>query len=110
MGHQPLCGLCAFFALGARRLKEDASADYLVRAGAVAGIAAVLVQSFWETGLRMPANAMLLAVLAAIATCSAEARSGRRVAGVRASGSVRGRGIATDDGGSVAASPRDEQC
>ena len=58
----------AFFALCVRRLKEDVGRDYLVRAGAVAGIAAALLQSFWETGLRMPANAMLLAVLAAVAT------------------------------------------
>jgi hypothetical protein len=27
----------------------------------------VILQSFWETGLRMPANALLFAVLAAIA-------------------------------------------
>jgi O-antigen ligase len=71
-----LVGVPATFAMGAlialftRRLKEDGGRDYLVRAGAVAGIAAVMVQSFWETGLRMPANAMLLAVLAAIATHS----------------------------------------
>jgi O-antigen ligase len=62
--------IAAFIALCARRLKEDTGRDYLVRAGAVAGIVAVLLQSFWETGLRMPANAMLLAVLAAIATHS----------------------------------------
>jgi O-antigen ligase len=86
-------GLGAFVALGARRLKEDESGDYLVRAGAVAGIVAVLVQSVWETGLRMPANAMLLAVLAAIATCSTQARAGRSGGGVRAS-----------------ETPRDEQC
>jgi len=110
IGAPAALGLCAFFALGARRLKEDASGDYLVRAGAVAGITAVLVQSFWETGLRMPANAMLLAVLAAVATCSAETRSGRRVAGVGASGSASGHWMATNDGGSVAGSPRDEQC
>jgi hypothetical protein len=30
-------------------------------------MAGVIVQSFWETGLRMPANAMLFGVLAAIA-------------------------------------------
>jgi O-antigen ligase len=63
-------GMGAFFALFTRRLKEDTGRDYLVRAGAVAGIVAVLVQIFWETGLRMPANAMLLDVLAAIATHS----------------------------------------
>jgi O-antigen ligase len=58
----------AFVALFRRRLAQDAGPNYLVRVGAVSGIAAVLLQSFWETGLRMPANAMLLAVLAAIAT------------------------------------------
>ena len=42
--------------------------DYLIRGGAAIGIAAVLLQSVWETGLRMPANAMLFAMLAAIAT------------------------------------------
>jgi O-antigen ligase len=63
-------GIGAFFVLLARRLKTDRGRDYLVRAGAAAGIVAVLVQSFWETGLRMPANAMLLAVLAAVATHS----------------------------------------
>ena len=50
------------------RLRHPHDADFFVRAGAAAGVAAVLVQSIWETGLRMPANAMLLAVLAAIAT------------------------------------------
>jgi O-antigen ligase len=51
-----------------RRLIEDASSNVLIRAGAGAGLAGALLQSFWETGLRMPANAMLFAVLAAIAT------------------------------------------
>jgi O-antigen ligase len=51
-----------------RRLKEDSGPDRLIRAGAMSGIAAVLLQSVWETGLRMPANAMLLAMLAAMAT------------------------------------------
>jgi len=51
-----------------RSLKRDGSYTYLVRAGAAAGLAGVMVQSVWETGLRMPANAMLFAILAAIAT------------------------------------------
>ena len=38
-----------------------------MRAGAVSGLIAVAVQSIWETGLRVPANGMLFAVLAAIA-------------------------------------------
>ena len=60
--------LGAFLALLVQRLSEDRSSNYLMRAGAAAGLAGVLLQSVWETGLRMPANAMLCAVLAAIAT------------------------------------------
>ena len=59
--------LAGFLLLFRRRMANDTSSNVLVRAGAGAGIAAVLVQSIWETGLRMPANAMLCAVLAAIA-------------------------------------------
>ena len=57
-----------FLLLASRTLKHDVSPDYLIRAGACAGIAGVLVQSIWETGLTMPANALLFATLAAIAT------------------------------------------
>jgi O-antigen ligase len=56
-----------FLLLFRRRLTDDTTSNALVRAGAGAGLAAVLVQSIWETGLRMPANAMLCAILAAIA-------------------------------------------
>jgi O-antigen ligase len=59
--------LATFLLLFRRRLMDDHGPDYVIRAGAGAGIAGVMVQSFWETGLRMPANAMLLGVLAAIA-------------------------------------------
>jgi len=59
--------LVSFLVLFRRRLIQDDSENFLVRAGAGAGMAAVMVQSIWETGLRMPANAMLFAVLAAIA-------------------------------------------
>jgi hypothetical protein len=59
--------LTAFLLVFRRRLMSDEGRDYLIRAGAGAGIGGVLVQSFWETGLRMPANAMLFSVLAAIA-------------------------------------------
>jgi O-Antigen ligase len=58
----------AFLVLFLSRLKEDGTSDYLMRAGAAAGVAGAMLQSFWETGLRMPANAMLIAVLAAVAT------------------------------------------
>ena len=57
----------AFVLLFRQRLAEDTSANFLIRAGAAAGLAGALVQSFWETGLRMPANAMMFAVLAAMA-------------------------------------------
>jgi putative inorganic carbon (hco3(-)) transporter len=50
-----------------RRLRADRTPIYWVRAGAVSGLIAVAVQSIWETGLRVPANGMLFAVLAAIA-------------------------------------------
>src|SRR5439155_4969610 len=51
----------------ARRLREDRSAAFWMRAGAASGLVAVAVQSVWETGLQLPANAVLFAVLAAIA-------------------------------------------
>ena len=56
----------AFLVLFWTRLQGES--DRYLRAGAAAGMTGVLVQSLWETGLRMPANAMLFAVLAAIAT------------------------------------------
>ena len=59
--------LVSFLFVFRRQMATDTSSNVLLRAGAGAGIAAVLVQSFWDTGLRMPANAMLCAVLAAIA-------------------------------------------
>lgn len=62
--------LIVFLILFRRRLREADPSDYLIRAGAGAGMAGVLLQSVWETGLRMPANAMLFAVLAAIASCT----------------------------------------
>jgi O-antigen ligase len=48
-------------------LRADASPIYWVRAGAIAGLVAVAVQSVWDVGLRVPANAVLCAILAAIA-------------------------------------------
>jgi O-antigen ligase len=53
------------------RLRGDRSSIYWIRAGAVSGLVAVAVQSIWETGLRVPANTLLFAVLAGIATHSA---------------------------------------
>jgi O-antigen ligase len=50
-----------------RRLRADETPVFWIRAGATSGLVAVLVQSVWETGLRMPANAVLFAVCAALA-------------------------------------------
>ena len=57
--------LCA--AAARRRIARDASGLAWIRIGAACGLGAVAVQSVWETGLVMPANAALAAVLAAIA-------------------------------------------
>jgi hypothetical protein len=65
-----------FLMLARSSLSQDLSSDYFIRAGACAGIAGVLVQSTWETGLTMPANALLFAMLAAIATFDVQLRAG----------------------------------
>jgi putative inorganic carbon (hco3(-)) transporter len=57
----------AAVALMAKRLGGDRTAMFWVRAGAVSGLIAAAVQSIWDTGLRMPANGALFAVIAAIA-------------------------------------------
>jgi O-antigen ligase len=64
----PLIWTAFAFGLGVtRRLTGDPTPMFWIRTGAVAGIAAALVQSLWETGLRMPANAVLFALVCAIA-------------------------------------------
>ena len=73
--------LIAFVVLFSSRLTEDETSRYLMRAGAAAGLAGALLQSFWETGLRMPANALLFAVLAAIATHDPMSESSPRKTG-----------------------------
>ena len=61
----------ALAALAARRSRPAFSRSftgaYWIRAARRAGLIAVALQSLWETGLVMPANAALAAVLAAIA-------------------------------------------
>lgn len=61
-----LVTLLAFGVAANQALKRDRSPMVWLRVGALAGIVGVAVQSFWETGLRMPANALLCAVVAAI--------------------------------------------
>lgn len=73
--------LVGFAWLCRRRLADDKGPSYLIRAGAVAGIVGVLLQSFWETGLRMPANAVLFAMLAAIAVHAPDPRESSRHSG-----------------------------
>ena len=66
-----LVGL-AMFALVAlvrtarRHIASDTSGLVLMRIGAACGLGAVGLQSVWETGLVMPANAALAALLAAV--------------------------------------------
>jgi O-antigen ligase len=51
----------------ASRLHQDRTPVFWLRAGAASALTAIGVQSVWETGLRMPANAVLFIVCAAIA-------------------------------------------
>jgi O-antigen ligase len=60
--------LGAFVALARRRMRDDVTGVFWIRAGAAAGLTGVALQSVWETGLRAPANALLAAVLAAVLT------------------------------------------
>jgi O-antigen ligase len=59
--------LAAFVRAARVRLASDTSGVFWIRAGAVCGLGAVALQSVWETGLVMPANASLAALLAALA-------------------------------------------
>ncbi len=61
-----LVWLGAWVATCARRLREDRSPMVWLRTAALAGLAAVASQCIWDSALRMPANALLAAVLAAI--------------------------------------------
>ncbi len=63
-----MLGLVAFAGAVRMRLSAEMSGLLWIRAGAATGLLAAAVQSLWDTGLRMPANAALAAVLAAIAT------------------------------------------
>ena len=59
--------VAAGVARAARRLQADRTALFWMRVGALSGIAATAIQSLWETAIRMPANAVLFALCAAIA-------------------------------------------
>jgi hypothetical protein len=63
----PVFGALALYAREAwERLHADHSRMFWIRAGAFCGLAGVAVQSLWETGLTMPANAALAAIAAAV--------------------------------------------
>jgi O-antigen ligase len=57
------------------RLAADDGSHRFVRIGACAALAAVAVQSVWETGLRAPANLLLAAILAGLAVADRESAS-----------------------------------
>jgi O-antigen ligase len=59
-----------------RLLEEDRTPVYWIRVGAASSLVAIAIQSLWETGLRMPANAVLFALAAAIALHRGERGSG----------------------------------
>lgn len=66
-------GIAGAIALGiaatraAALLRTDRSSVFWARAGATCGLFGVACQSVWDTTLRMPANAVLFAILAAVA-------------------------------------------
>lgn len=66
MGLPALLALGALVKAGRDSLRADRSPMYFVRAGAAAGLLGIAVQSVWETGLTIPANAALAAVVAAV--------------------------------------------
>jgi putative inorganic carbon (HCO3(-)) transporter len=55
-----------WFAIARRRLRTGVHELRWIRIGAVSGLCGVAVQCLWESGLRMPANSFLLALLAAV--------------------------------------------
>jgi putative inorganic carbon (hco3(-)) transporter len=56
----------AWLALARRQLQRDVHEVFWIRVGAAAGLLAVAVQGIFDTPLRVPANALLAALLAAI--------------------------------------------
>jgi O-antigen ligase len=64
----PIAGALVMFALQVRRrFRASSGSSYWIRAGAVMGIIAIAVQTLVEFSLQMPGNAVLFAMLCAIA-------------------------------------------
>jgi O-antigen ligase len=59
----------AFLRRAREQIAQDESGLAWIRIGAACGLGAAALQSVWETGLTMPANAAMAALLAAIVTC-----------------------------------------
>lgn len=57
----------SFVRLFVVRFARDTSSSVWIRIGAAAAMVAIAVQGLWETALRMPANGILFALVAAIA-------------------------------------------
>jgi O-antigen ligase len=60
-------GIVAGIVAVAGALRRDRTPTYWMRIGAASSLVAIGVQNLWETGLRMPANAVLCALCLAIA-------------------------------------------
>jgi O-antigen ligase len=61
-----LLTIASWLALARRQLQRDAHELFWIRLGAAAGLLAVAVHGIFDTALRVPANALLAAVLAAV--------------------------------------------
>ncbi len=62
-----LAAIVAGASLVVQRLRSDSVRTFWIRTGALGGLIGVGVQSLWDTALRMPANGVLFAMVAAIA-------------------------------------------
>jgi hypothetical protein len=61
-----MLAVAGWVALARRRLQHDVHELFWIRLGAAAGLMGIAVQGVFETALRVPANALLAAVLAAL--------------------------------------------
>jgi O-antigen ligase len=85
-GGAPLAMAAAIVLITAARtiavnLQADRSSVFWVRAGAACGLLGVACQSVWDTALRLPANAVLFAILAAVALHTPVAVQDRKARG-----------------------------
>jgi O-antigen ligase len=65
----------------AANLRTDRSSVFWARAGAACGLLGIACQSVWDTALRLPANAVLFAILAAVALHAPAAVQDRQTRG-----------------------------